>query len=946
MSLNYTLPGEPGDTPSGQGAWDSDFITYPNGPNGYPRLMRPMEELKVRIRRGDYNEGFDSLLSDTYLLPGLCRDLQKTLAEIPESDPSYRGTLMVLGRVLYSQAEMNGDIEDLELSLQYLEQALNLTPAGHGGGATCLINLATAFGLRSQHTHQVADADKALHYGQQAINAVTDGESPRHFLVALGTILRHRYRITYQIADLQHGIRYLKAALETPQQNRGKHVDILNNLSNLYHELFKRTEGEADLDLAIEYGQAAVQISTDDSHERAVILLNYALCLLSRFKMSLRVADIDMAIQNAQQALMSLSSAHAYYLVCLGGLGIMFKHRYFINHKSQDLDEAIRHEAAIERWTLNEDSRFSRYYNRGVSFAAKYEITRKREDFLKSFRAFYEGFSSETQIFDRLRCGYNTCLFATRVPFHGLNLAVEIVEEMLEIVPFFFQPTGSRNDIQAILNQLSGMASSFASVLFAANKPPVEVLQKLEDSRGIVISSVIDVRSDGIELREKHPALWMRFTHCRASLGAMNSKALKMDTERTYSTDVKRLEQLHKDWSDIKEEIRRNPGFERFLLSPTERELCELARIGPIVTLNTSHINSAAFLVTTSGIQSLSLPNLKLSEALHWVKIFAPYGNPHRRDAELCEDEEEEQLGSQRTPSEMHTGLLYLWTVAVKPVLQQLNLLNRVTTPTRLPQICWVGGGIMGLLPLHAAGDHASGSTENAISHVISSYAATFKSLQFVQNRPRISVSRSKQLLLLAAMPTTPGGHKPLQVQEEITAIEDSASKWALSTTFLRPSKANILDALKTCTIAHFACHGTADRVEPAKSGLLLGKETVEKLTIEDLDTISCHNAQIVYLSACSTAEVGKMNLADESVHLASSFQLSGFQHVIGTLWGVDDNAAVEIAKRFYENLPGSGEDSYVSPAKALHDAVVSFRNTEDNWKDCSKWASFIHLGC
>ena len=190
----------------------------------------------------------------------------------------------------------------------------------------------------------------------------------------------------------------------------------------------------------------------------------------------------------------------------------------------------------------------------------------------------------------------------------------------------------------------------------------------------------------------------------------------------------------------------------------------------------------------------------------------------------------------------------------------------------------------MGLFSLHAAGDHDLGSTQSTISHAISSYAATFKSLHYIQNRPRISVSQTKHPLLLAALPTTPGGHKSLQVQEEITAIENSASKWALSTTCLRPSKADVLDALKTCTIAQFACHGTADRVEPAKSGLLLGNETVEKLTIEDLDTISCQNAQIVYLSACSTAEVGVMNLADESVHLASSFQLVGFRHVIRTL--------------------------------------------------------------
>ena len=134
-----------------------------------------------------------------------------------------------------------------------------------------------------------------------------------------------------------------------------------------------------------------------------------------------------------------------------------------------------------------------------------------------------------------------------------------------------------------------------------------------------------------------------------------------MDLRQTYAADVERLQQLHKSWRDIKEDIRRNPGFERFLLSPTERELREMARNGPIISLNTSDMNSAAFLVTVSGIQSLSLPTLKLKEAEYWVRTFASHGNSRRRDAELFEDEEEEeQLGSQQIPSQMETGLLYL----------------------------------------------------------------------------------------------------------------------------------------------------------------------------------------------------------------------------------------------------------------------------------------------
>ena len=88
------------------------------------------------------------------------------------------------------------------------------------------------------------------------------------------------------------------------------------------------------------------------------------------------------------------------------------------------------------------------------------------------------------------------------------------------------------------------------------------------------------------------------------------------------------------------------------------------------------------------------------------------------------------------------------------------------------------------------------------------------------------------------------------------------------------------------------------------------------------------------------------MELADEGIHLASSFQLIGFRHIIGTLWGVDDAAAVEIAKNFYEALPLFNEKGSLSVARALHHAVSSFKDCGENWKQYSKWVPFQHSGC
>ena len=77
----------------------------------------------------------------------------------------------------------------------------------------------------------------------------------------------------------------------------------------------------------------------------------------------------------------------------------------------------------------------------------------------------------------------------------------------------------------------------------------------------------------------------------------------------------------------------------------------------------------------------------------------------------------------------------WLWDVAVKPVLKELGLLWQDNPPHTLPCVWWVGGGLMALLPLHAAGEHGMGSTDNTLSHVVSSYAPTLKALQFSQSK-------------------------------------------------------------------------------------------------------------------------------------------------------------------------------------------------------------------
>ena len=92
-----------------------------------------------------------------------------------------------------------------------------------------------------------------------------------------------------------------------------------------------------------------------------------------------------------------------------------------------------------------------------------------------------------------------------------------------------------------------------------------------------------------------------------------------------------------------------------------------------------------------------------------------------------------------------------------------------------------------------------------------------------------------------------------------------------------------------------------------------------------------------MYLSACSTAENTSSNLVDEVTHIASSFHIAGFVHVIATLWPSNDQACQKMAVDFYSAL--SKTDDAVSYRTAIM-GLMKERPSQPMY-----WAPFIHFG-
>jgi CHAT domain-containing protein len=202
--------------------------------------------------------------------------------------------------------------------------------------------------------------------------------------------------------------------------------------------------------------------------------------------------------------------------------------------------------------------------------------------------------------------------------------------------------------------------------------------------------------------------------------------------------------------------------------------------------------------------------------------------------------------------------------------------------------------------------------------------------------------------MLVITMPTSPPGKGQAlpSVLDESNAVLESAASVPLTTTALNlPSVSSVIQNMAINNLVHFACHGRPDPKNPLQSHLVLDDGD---LSVADIARSLAAEADLVYLSACSTADREDGTLVDEGIHVASSFQLAGFRNVIGTLWETVDWACSEVAEEFYRSLfandtTGLTWDGRWRFSRALHSAVTSLRVNDPDLP--LLWAPFVHFG-
>ncbi|OTA96294.1 hypothetical protein M434DRAFT_27941 [Hypoxylon sp. CO27-5] len=213
----------------------------------------------------------------------------------------------------------------------------------------------------------------------------------------------------------------------------------------------------------------------------------------------------------------------------------------------------------------------------------------------------------------------------------------------------------------------------------------------------------------------------------------------------------------------------------------------------------------------------------------------------------------------------------------------------------------------------------------------MSSYSLSVKAI-IDSRRLRPSATLSSRRVVLVAMSDTPERKTLPFVKNEVAMLDKLCKEMGLESTIPERRKKDVLSHLSGCRIFHFAGHGHTDTNDPLQSHILLEDWQNDRLTVASLLETNIHDSRpfLAYLSACGTGQIRDEKSVDEGIHLINACQLAGFRHVIGTLWEVNDETCVDIAKVTYEELKDGGLTDE-SVCLGLHKATKQLWDSELN---------------
>ncbi|KAG8793522.1 hypothetical protein FRC12_002482 [Ceratobasidium sp. 428] len=884
---------------------------------------------------GDLSSSYDRLYMRLGKLGDLNRSIiykEKAVDLTPNSHPDKPGHLNSLGYSYLFLYERLGKPGDLDKSISHQEQAVELTPGGYPNISARLSILGSSYLELYLRLGRLGDLDRSISREEQAVDITPDGhpDKPKYFNY-LGRSYLYLHHHLGRASDIDRSISWLKQAVDlTPDYSADK-PGYLHTLGHCFQNLFQHRGMLSDIEQSIAAFEHAVNLTSDDHPYRAVILQGLACGYAKAFCHLRHLEHSDKAMYYFGLALSLLPDDSPYTPNFLSNLGGLCGQRFILFGNMQDADQAFIYLTEAERLYSDHHPEDTRHLMNLGGLHTELFLRTKRRSYGHSAMTWFR--AAAHTVAERPSCRLQASRKWAYLAYYFCSAPLEAYAYCMMLLPqVVWLGTSVTYQHACVARDVRNLIATAASVAISLEKSDI-ALEWLEQGRSIVWSQLLQLRTPLDELSNHCPELTDKLKRISSELESRSM--LSLDEQSPVGvggllrdTSV-RYRHLAEQREALLQSVRALPGLEHFLLPPKAHRLVNLVKEGVAVVVNI-HIGRCDALIIRAGVEAIScvpLLNFATQKAESACTELAAYlaFQGSRRGVK----------NGERNPNFRH-ALSVLWYDVVKPVLDHIDITYQ---PLRedLPRITWCTTGALSFLPLHAAGDYADPSTVLP-NLAISSYTPTISMLGQHTSSPDTTFSG----ILAVSHVSSVRGLSPLPgTKAEIDQIAEQAEHIGLTRLDEECCTAdNVLQAMRSHSWVHFACHGSQNPDEPMKSALHLHDRDLDLATIAQNPL---ENAQFASLSACSTA-TGDKALPDESIHLAAGLLMAGYPTVIATMWSISDQDAHLVAGKVYECLLENGVPDSRKAAKALHRAVTSLRDSI-GVDQFARWVPYIHIG-
>jgi len=468
-----------------------------------------------------------------------------------------------LGIALHDKFKRAGDIDDLNTGIKEIYEAVKVARDLHDEHdiAMSLSNISILLATRFEHTGAIGDLNAAVDSAKTAVEMERMNPQSRLIfsrLLNYGNALEMKYLRSEDVTDLDCSIEQYRTALNYSREGSAQYLSLANNLGAALRLRYDNAAvpDPKDLDEAIKYHEITISVSPGHSTAAPRYMHTFALALLSRHKHNGPVDDLTDAISLTSSAMDKIDSHSPVFASYNDNFGEMMLRKYGLSNDSRDLDEAVR------------------AYLTGVNVESapatiRIEIGQRGATLLEGL-----GRSEE---------------------------ALQILEKCIELLPETSTRASDFVDQQRRLASIAGLGSDAAALALECNRMPEFASSLLEAGRGVIVSRLLDLRTDLNGLSKKMEEEYER-------LKAILDPPFRLDTVAPLQNPeyVDMAHRAASDFKKLRDQIRRIPGFGNFERPLSIEDMKTLAK-DPIVLINVNTRRCDAFVFGLGEVRAVPL---------------------------------------------------------------------------------------------------------------------------------------------------------------------------------------------------------------------------------------------------------------------------------------------------------------------------------------------------